>query len=488
MISWKEEGFVIYDFRFGGFLIDGCGGIITDGKAMDDLRFMRRWVLVLFRGRLSSLSYYRKFAYNEKGYITKEVTMLENLLKLIEWIKRIWIPVAGFIGAITLIVQFVELWRGNQAIVIWVTASLSLIILILLLVWVGFSKSGNTNKLSLPANYNSHLMHFPKFYKLARIGLLTLALFTIGSIFSLYNKLESSNSKVIVLITNFDGPDPKKYRVTEIIWENLYSALQEYNDVELVLLENATVKSFSEAKNEAGKYDATIVIWGWYSATDELARVTAHFDILKPPKKTPTEFKNQETMRDFRVGELQNFSVQERLSEEMTFLSLTTVGLVRYSLQDWNGAITSFNSALNYTENEEFTKETQYYIELSNAYSAMITPAPGNVVIIVASQNISQGTVIKGDLMSFIQIPSNKYISIIFSKPEDVIGKYAKFPLDQGVILTQAMIIDSIDIPQSGPQWASLIPPGTTAISIPLCRLFTLGGETLYSTTPCPTP
>ena len=66
-------------------------------------------------------------------------------------------------------------------------------------------------------------------------------------------------------------------------------------------------------------------------------------------------------------------------------------------------------------ENEEFTKETQYYIELSNAYSAMITPAPGNVVIIVASQNISQGTVIKGDLMSFIQIPSNKYISVSYT-------------------------------------------------------------------------
>jgi len=41
MISWKEEGFVIYDtctcvfckyFRFG---IDDCWGIITDGKRKD---------------------------------------------------------------------------------------------------------------------------------------------------------------------------------------------------------------------------------------------------------------------------------------------------------------------------------------------------------------------------------------------------------------------------------------------------------------------
>ena len=38
MISWKEEGFVIYDFRFGILTIStgfvDCEGIITDGKAM----------------------------------------------------------------------------------------------------------------------------------------------------------------------------------------------------------------------------------------------------------------------------------------------------------------------------------------------------------------------------------------------------------------------------------------------------------------------
>ncbi len=414
--------------------------------------------------------------------------MSENLLKLIEWLKRIWIPVAETIGAIMLIVQFIELWGGNQAIVTWVTASLSLIILVLLLAWVGFSKSGNTDKLSLPTNYNSHSMQFPRFYKFARSGLLMLAIFTLGAGYSLYNKLENSNSKVVVLISNFDGPDPKKYRVTEIIWENLFSALQEYDDVDLILSENVTVESFSEAKNEGEKYNATIVIWGWYSATEELARVTAHFDILKPPKTTPAEFINQETMRDFQVGELQNFSVQEQLSEEMTFLSLTTVGLVRYSLQDWNGAITSFNSALTYTRNEELTKETQYYIELSNAYSAMITPAPGNVVIIFASQNIPQGTIITGNLLSFVQIPSDSFVAVMFSKPEDVIGKYTRFPLDQGVVLTQSMVADSINnIAEAGPEWASLIPPGMTAMSIPVDRL-ACEGYAIMPSTLCPTP
>lgn len=331
--------------------------------------------------------------------------MFENLSKLGEWLKKIWLPVAGFIGAITLIVQFVELWRGNQEVVTWVTTILSLIVLVSLLIWVGFGKSENTNKLLIPENYSPRSMQFPKFYRYAQSGLLLLVLFTVGAGYSLYKKTEDSNKKVVVLITNFDGPNSQKYRVTEIILENIYSALKEYDDVELVM-SDTTVKSFSEAKNEGKRHNATIVIWGWYSATNDLARVTIHFDILNSPNTIPSDFMNQETMRDFQIGEFQNYSVQEQLSDEMTFLSLTTVGLVRYSLRDWNGAIESFKNALNYTKNEGFIKETQYYIELSelsNSFNTVVTPAPESSLIFIASQNIPQGSVITIDALSFAQ-------------------------------------------------------------------------------------
>ena len=51
MISWKEEGFDIYDFRFGDLRFGIAWGIITDGKTLDDLRFMwRRGVDSVSRG------------------------------------------------------------------------------------------------------------------------------------------------------------------------------------------------------------------------------------------------------------------------------------------------------------------------------------------------------------------------------------------------------------------------------------------------------
>ncbi len=64
-MDWKDEDFVIYDtctcafckyFRFGiyDFRLVIAGEIITDGKAMDDLRFMRRESWFCFEGHLAT--------------------------------------------------------------------------------------------------------------------------------------------------------------------------------------------------------------------------------------------------------------------------------------------------------------------------------------------------------------------------------------------------------------------------------------------------
>jgi pilus assembly protein CpaB len=58
------------------------------------------------------------------------------------------------------------------------------------------------------------------------------------------------------------------------------------------------------------------------------------------------------------------------------------------------------------------------------------------------------------------------------SERDFLLGKVAKYPLDQGVVITESMVGDgTASIPISGPQWASLIPAGQTAISVPTDRL-----------------
>jgi Flp pilus assembly protein CpaB len=103
------------------------------------------------------------------------------------------------------------------------------------------------------------------------------------------------------------------------------------------------------------------------------------------------------------------------------------------------------------------------------------TPAqqqPVNVEVYIAGQNIPQGEKITEAALSTITIPQDKVVAVMFTKDElpNLLGKSAKFPLDQGVVLTESMVGESaISLP--GPQWASLIPAGMTAISIPSDRL-----------------
>ncbi len=407
--------------------------------------------------------------------------------------KQLWAPIAGFIGGVILIGKFIELWKGDQTTYTWATAISGFLVLLLALIWVGFSQSDRPNRLILPNEHKIFQPRYPSLFRFARFSLLLLVFLSLGAGFLLFQQTHNLKHKVVVLVTNFEGPDPQNYRVTEIIWENLVSALQGYDDVQLILLENTSIKSIEEAKLVGDKYDATIVIRGWYAVTNESVRVAAHFDILRQPEIVPPSFRNNEGIKSYGIGEIQNFIVQDQLSEEMTYLSLTTVGLVRYSLKDWDGAITSFDSSLAYTGNQDSIQKVQYYID--QAYKAKVSSSP-KIEILVASENIPQGGKITEGLLTTIAVPGDQVTAVEYTverKAELLNDKVAKFPLDQGVVITSSMVTDSSQaVTIAGPQWAALIPPGMIAISIPTCPLPTGTATLSISGTPaavyCPTP
>lgn len=103
------------------------------------------------------------------------------------------------------------------------------------------------------------------------------------------------------------------------------------------------------------------------------------------------------------------------------------------------------------------------------------TTQPLFVEVYIAGQNIPQGGAISEDLLATISIPQEKVVEVMFTRdelPNLLNNKVAKFPLDQGVVITESMVNDaSAAVPISGPQWASVIPPGMTAMSIPTNRL-----------------
>src|SRR5688572_9594920 len=94
------------------------------------------------------------------------------------------------------------------------------------------------------------------------------------------------------------------------------------------------------------------------------------------------------------------------------------------------------------------------------------------VEVYIAGQAIPQGGDITEAALSTITIPQDKVVTVMFTRDElpNLLGKTAKFPLDQGVMITESMVGSGAP-PISGPQWASLIPAGMTAISLPADRL-----------------
>ena len=93
-------------------------------------------------------------------------------------------------------------------------------------------------------------------------------------------------------------------------------------------------------------------------------------------------------------------------------------------------------------------------------------------------KTIPQGGTITADLLATIKIAPENVVEVMYTLEEQpaLVGKVAKFPLDQGVVITSSMVGDSSSaVPISGPSWASLIPPGMTAMSIPADR-FSLSG------------
>jgi Flp pilus assembly protein CpaB len=116
------------------------------------------------------------------------------------------------------------------------------------------------------------------------------------------------------------------------------------------------------------------------------------------------------------------------------------------------------------------------------AYNQFVKP-PAVVVlpsveVYIAGQNIPQGGLITPELLATIKVAPGDVVEVMYTIDEasSLVGRAAKFPLDQGVVITTSMVGDpSSAVPISGPSWASLIPSGMTAMSIPANR-FSLSG------------
>ena len=94
------------------------------------------------------------------------------------------------------------------------------------------------------------------------------------------------------------------------------------------------------------------------------------------------------------------------------------------------------------------------------------------VQIVSAGQNIAQGSLITDAMLSSYQLPENSQVEGLFTDKSLVVNMYAKMAIPQGVPITASEISATPgNVNLLGSSWASYIPQGLTAVSIPITRL-----------------
>jgi pilus assembly protein CpaB len=103
--------------------------------------------------------------------------------------------------------------------------------------------------------------------------------------------------------------------------------------------------------------------------------------------------------------------------------------------------------------------------------SQAATPTPSNRTIYVVGQPINRNDEIKVESLSTIELPENLVHEWMITDPQQVLGKFAIFPLKQGMLLSQDMLSDRPGMVGNGSAAAKVVSPGLVAISIPINRL-----------------
>ncbi|MFQ6058738.1 MAG: tetratricopeptide repeat protein [Anaerolineae bacterium] len=269
----------------------------------------------------------------------KDRDWLDFITKLPSWIM-------GFIAFVSAVVGFIKLWQGDTGLVTIVLLTIGVGG-----VWLGCAILAFKRTSPLVPG-GKGLWKYPRWRPWALASVFVIPFLIAGGAYYYRYQQAQPPTKVIILVANFDGPEQKKYRVTETVLGRLRQALEGYDDVQVEALGQAITEAEGSdaARAEGEKRKAAIVIWGWYGVTAEAVPLSVHFEVLRPPKYMPElgpEAKGQ--VQAMAVAELESFTLQTDLSAEMAYLNLFTVGMARYAADDWDEAIARFSDALSQT-------------------------------------------------------------------------------------------------------------------------------------------
>lgn len=110
-------------------------------------------------------------------------------------------------------------------------------------------------------------------------------------------------------------------------------------------------------------------------------------------------------------------------------------------------------------------------IQLPGAGGPTATPPSPMVSVVFVEQPINRDDPINPESLTLKPYPQELVTEKMIRTTDEITGKYAAFPLSQGMMVTTDMLADRPGLNQPGSDAAKVISPGLVAISIPITRL-----------------
>lgn len=290
---------------------------------------------------------------------------------LTTWVEKIqkWIGLAATIlGGLGLTLSAMFNWLEEHP-GLRLSTQLASIFLILVPLWllcfyIRKAMKTHVSKLSLDKEITEHRFSNP-------IRLLTTSLvliFTIGGMilgYQIIKQFRNDDKKIIVLIARFDGKKEDEQRVTTHIFEGVKEATKDIPGVDVRSLDEIiTAEQGSKKAREKGEArNAKLVLWGWYDS-DLIGSV--HLEPLLSPFVNASLKENQ---RKFSaVSEGGGIAVKQRLSGELSYVTLLTIGLLRGEAGAYNEALIILSKALAYPEMKSVADPSTIYFYRANIF------------------------------------------------------------------------------------------------------------------------
>ena len=352
---------------------------------------------------------------------------------LVELLKKLWLPISGFIGAVTLAYNFYKLWLGDQTTVTYIATGVGLAILVITLAWVGF-KTQEVEVKTIATRENQietirkekQPAFLPKYQRSARGGLILILIGMILGGNSLMRQERARQLELQTQATLSSQATQAADRAEQLQATQGALATQQAiqtQQVQATQYAQATAQAQQELENKLvvviTTFEGPEEVYGLrneiveslnsaFSQDDEIKIITVE-NIITPdmgssyarnlgeqyfadlviwgwyrptenPNITihienlsPTQIESLQTSETYRpqakLTQLESFEIQRQIGSETKTLISFLIGTIKFKIDDYQAAIEYFESILSQNDMSTFINRFDLFFNLGYLYN-----------------------------------------------------------------------------------------------------------------------